>query len=112
MNATYWGIAVMAPACLLAPLFADTASGQQTNDQRAEAPEAQVQSQPDFPTPLLLTVGKSIIVDSDLPFERIAVGYGDIAEGSAISARQLLVSGKTPGITSLVIWREGGTRRF
>jgi pilus assembly protein CpaC len=53
-----------------------------------------------------------MIIDSALPLVRISVGTGDIAEGTAISPRELLLSGKTPGVTSLIIWQEGGSRRF
>lgn len=63
-----------------------------------------------LPTPLSLMVGKSVVVDSALPIERISVGFGDIAEATPIGPRELLVNGKTPGITSLVVWQAGGTR--
>jgi len=63
------------------------------------------------PTSLSLTAGKSVIVDSTLPIERISVGFGDIAEATAISPHELLLNGKTPGVTSLIVWRAGGTRR-
>ena len=53
-----------------------------------------------------------MVIDSALPLERISVGFGDIAEGTAISPHQLLLNAKTPGVTSLIVWQEGGTRRF
>ena len=89
-------IAVMVEACSLAFLFVSAAAGQ---------------SDQDSPAALLLTAGKSMIVDSVLPFKRISVGFGDIAEATAISPYQLLLSAKAPGVTSLIIWHEGGTRR-
>jgi pilus assembly protein CpaC len=76
------------------------------------APESPAQSDQDSPAKLLLTVGKSVIIDTALPLERISVGFGDIAEGTAISPHQLLLNAKTPGVTSLIIWQEGGTPRF
>jgi len=66
------------------------------------------QSDPQVPTPLRLIAGKSLIVDSPVPIERIAVGYGDVAEAMAVGPRELLLNAKTPGVTSLVIWQEGG----
>src|ERR1017187_4534315 len=75
------------------------------------APESTTQADQDSPTDLLLTVGKSLVIDSALPLERISVGFGDIAEGTAISPRQLLLNAKTPGVTSLIVWLEGGRRR-
>src|SRR6185312_10141142 len=65
----------------------------------------------DLPQELRLTVGRSTIVKFDLPIERIVVGYGDIAEASAASPYEVLVNGKTPGVTSLIVWQRGGNRR-
>jgi len=83
-----------------------TTSGVTTLPHQAPEPSDQTS-----PTNLLLTVGKSIVLDSELAFERISVGFGDIAEGTAISPHQLLLNAKAPGVTSLIIWREGGTRQ-
>jgi pilus assembly protein CpaC len=67
---------------------------------------------PDVSEALTLTAGKSTIVKCDLPIERIVVGLGDIAEAAAASPYEVLVNGKAPGVTSLIIWQRGGTRRF
>ena len=64
------------------------------------------------PADLVLDVGKSAIIESDLPIERIAVGFGEIAEGSAVSPHEVLVSGKAQGVTSLILWQQGGAKRF
>jgi len=89
--------------CLCALLIVcGTAAGQST-------PPA---TSPDLPADLTLTVGKSVIVKSELPIERITVGLGDIAEVAAVSPDEVLVNAKTPGITSLIVWRRGGTKRF
>lgn len=58
--------------------------------------------------PLVLTAGKSQIIESPVPIERISVGYGDVAEASAASMTEVLVNAKTPGVTSLIIWLRGG----
>src|SRR5579863_7449011 len=86
-------------ACLLFLSFGNAASGQQAEDR-------------DSPVPLRLTAGKSMIVDSPLPIERVSVGFGDIAEATATGPRELLLNGKTPGVTSLVVWLQGGTKRI
>ncbi len=65
-------------------------------------------SHSESPDELLLMVGKSVIITSDLPLERVSVGYGDIAEASAVSPKEILVNGKAPGSTSLIVWQEGG----
>lgn len=64
------------------------------------------------PTQLTLTVGKSTVVESDQPIERLAVASGEIAEGRAVSPREVLLNAKAPGVTSLILWQEGGSRKF
>ncbi len=65
----------------------------------------------DVPASLVLTAGKSVIVDTTLSVERISVGFGDVAEATAISPYELLLNGKAPGVTSLIVWQQGGSRR-
>jgi pilus assembly protein CpaC len=69
-------------------------------------------AEPDTASDLLLTVGKSTIVESPLTIERIAVGFGDVAEGVAVNPHEVLLNAKTPGVTSLIIWQQGGTRQL
>jgi pilus assembly protein CpaC len=64
------------------------------------------------PRDLVLTVGKSVLVNSATPIERIAVGFGDVAEARAISPQEALIDGKAPGQTSLIIWQQGGNKLF
>jgi pilus assembly protein CpaC len=61
---------------------------------------------------LSVTVGKSVIVNSQTPIERVAVGFGDVAEATAVTPREVLVSGKAPGSTSLIVWQQGGGKLF
>ena len=61
---------------------------------------------------LVLTAGKSLVVSSAADIERIAVGFGDIAEARAIGLREVLLDGKAPGETSLIIWQRGGNKLF
>ncbi|MBV8550505.1 MAG: pilus assembly protein N-terminal domain-containing protein [Acidobacteriaceae bacterium] len=61
---------------------------------------------------LFVVAGKSVIVDSALPIERISVGFGDVAEATAVSPQEILVNGKTPGETSLIVWQRGGSKLF
>jgi len=61
---------------------------------------------------LSVVVGKSVLLDCSNPVERVAVGLGGVAEAMAISPVEILVNGKTPGETSLIIWEKGGNREF
>lgn len=72
---------------------------------------AQVPQQ-DAANDLLVVVGKSVLLDCANPAERIAVGLGGIAEANAVSPREILVNGKAPGETSLIIWERNGNREF
>ncbi len=57
-------------------------------------------------------MGQSVLVDSAHPIQRISVGLGDVAEATAMSPTEVLVNGKAPGETSLIIWGAGGARQF
>jgi pilus assembly protein CpaC len=61
---------------------------------------------------LFVAVDKSVLVDIAQPIQRIAVGLGDFAEATAVSPNEILVNGKAPGQTSLIIWETGGGRQF
>jgi pilus assembly protein CpaC len=59
---------------------------------------------------LLATVGKSLIIDSPLNIEKISVANGDLVEAVAINPKEVLINGKAPGETSLIVWQQGGAR--
>jgi pilus assembly protein CpaC len=40
------------------------------------------------------------------------MGFGDFAEATAVGRTEVLVNGKAPGQTSLIIWQQGGGRLF
>jgi pilus assembly protein CpaC len=57
-------------------------------------------------------VGKTVLVDCAKPVMRVAIGLGDIAEATAISPTEIMLNGKAPGETSLIIWDTTGGRQF
>jgi len=59
---------------------------------------------------LTLTVGKSLSIDSPSVIKRVAAGNESVAEFVVIGPKELLVNGKAPGETSIVIWQEDDTR--
>ena len=61
---------------------------------------------------LSIIVGKSALVDFTKPVTRVAVGLADIAEATAVSPTEVMVNGKAPGNTSLIVWEQGGERQF
>jgi pilus assembly protein CpaC len=83
----------------------------QAAPQTAPSP-ASGQGTEEAPNDLFVNVGKSLIVDSALPIERVSVGFGDVAEATAVGPREVLVNGKAPGETSLIIWQQGNHKLF
>lgn len=61
---------------------------------------------------LSVTVGKSALVDFTKPVVRVAIGLGELAEATAVSPTEVMVNGKAPGNTSLIVWEQGGERQF
>jgi pilus assembly protein CpaC len=61
---------------------------------------------------LILTVGKSLVVNSAGTIERVAVGYGDFAQARVLGPKEVLLDGRAPGETSLIIWQQGGNTLY
>lgn len=80
---------------------------------RAQVPTTPADtSRQDSTRELSVAVGKSALIDFTSPVTRAAIGLGDVAEVSAVSPTEILVNGKAPGTTSLIVWEQGGARRF
>ena len=62
------------------------------------------------PGKLVVTVGKSLIIDSPTKIQRISVANGELIEAVAVNPKEVLINGKAPGETSLIVWQEGGNR--
>lgn len=60
---------------------------------------------------LIVSVGKSLILDSEVDILRVSVAGPAYAETVAISPREVLINGLATGETSLVMWQAGGTRQ-
>jgi pilus assembly protein CpaC len=93
--------ATLLAACLCAaPLW----SAGDDDVPRVQGPESAA------PQKLVLTVGKSMIIDSPVRIERVAFANEALIEAVAINPKEVLVSGKAAGETSLILWQQGGTR--
>jgi pilus assembly protein CpaC len=57
-----------------------------------------------------VTVGKSLVIDSPLPIDRLSVADGNLADAVAINPKEVLINGKAPGETTLVVWQKNGSR--
>jgi pilus assembly protein CpaC len=67
--------------------------------QTAMAPEGQT---------LHVLVGKSVIVNVQAPMSRVLSSNPSVVETLATSPSQVVVEGKAPGASSLILWDEGG----
>ncbi|HEY6990962.1 MAG TPA: pilus assembly protein N-terminal domain-containing protein [Bryobacteraceae bacterium] len=103
-----WRAMVFVFACLVGFSFAGAA---QVQRQPGAAPAAG-QATEESPNDLFVNVGKSVIIDSSLPIQRVSVGFGDVAEATAVGPQEVLVNGKAAGQTSLIIWQQGGSKLF
>jgi len=61
---------------------------------------------------LYVAVGKTVLVDTAKPIARVSLGLGEVAEAHAINRTEIMVNGKAPGETSLIIWDTKGGRQF
>jgi pilus assembly protein CpaC len=59
---------------------------------------------------LVVTVGKSLSIDSPVAIRQVSIGNNTLAETVVIGPREVLLNGKAPGETSLVIWQDGDVR--
>jgi pilus assembly protein CpaC len=75
-----------------------------------ENPKAQEAAPSGAPGKLMVTVGKSLIIDSPMKIQRISVANGELIEAVAVNPKEVLINGKAAGETSLIVWQEGGNR--
>jgi pilus assembly protein CpaC len=59
---------------------------------------------------LIVIVGKSLLMDSPVNIQRVSVANGELVEAIAVNPREVLINGKGPGQTSLVVWQQNGNR--
>ncbi|MGA8026808.1 MAG: pilus assembly protein N-terminal domain-containing protein [Bryobacteraceae bacterium] len=62
------------------------------------------------PADLTLTVNKSFVLEHAAGIRRISIANGDIADAVAVTTSELLLNGKSPGDTSLILWDPRGNR--
>jgi pilus assembly protein CpaC len=95
--------------CALFLFFCADSNLRAQNSTPLTQPTAPVQ---DSTNELSVAVGKTVLVDLARPISRVSIGLGDIAETHAISPTEVMVNGKAPGETSLIIWDTKGGRQF
>ncbi len=110
--------AIVMGSMVLAPL--PRGWGQSPTAPGAEAPAAGQEKSPG-PSQIFasheaaqvqVTIGTSAIVELPGQLQRASVTNPDIANIQIVPPNQILVNGKTPGITTLIAWIDGGRRFF
>ena len=61
---------------------------------------------------LTVSAGKSLLMDTPINIERVFLANPATADAVAVSARSVMINGKAPGDTTLVIWLDDGSRRI
>ncbi len=61
-------------------------------------------------TVLRVPVGNSSVVTHGAVLDRVSIGNPEIADAVVVSAREVVVNGKTAGTTSLLLWDRAGGR--
>lgn len=59
------------------------------------------------PENLTIISGKSVILESKNPIKRFSIAEPKIADVIVLTPRQIYLTGKTPGVTSLSFWGDG-----
>jgi pilus assembly protein CpaC len=62
------------------------------------------------PRDLTVTVGKALVLDSPVDLRRVSIANGDYADALAVNPREVLINGKAPGDTTVILWQQDGTR--
>jgi pilus assembly protein CpaC len=62
------------------------------------------------PRDLVVSAGKSLVIDSPVDVKRVSVSNPAIAEAVGITPKEVLINGQAPGQTSLIVWQDGGNR--
>src|ERR1700736_4006113 len=64
------------------------------------------------PESILLTAGKSIVIDYPTDIGSIATSNADIVDAAPVTSREVLIHGKSFGTVTLVVWSKDGQRNF
>jgi pilus assembly protein CpaC len=105
------GIAIAFCSALIAALCAGQVVRAQAAAPRSAPPAAGTGFE-DSTNELNVEVGKAVLVDCAQPISAWPWASGDVAEATAVSPTEVMITGKGPGMTSLIIWDIHGGRQF
>lgn len=68
---------------------------------------AEAQLKTTFPQKLNLIAGKSTVIETLGPIKRVSLADPEVADAMVLTARQIYITGKSPGVTNLTLWEDG-----
>lgn len=92
-------------------LVLSCAATQTTFGQDAKSQQPAIASQ-DSINDLSVAAGKSIMLDFATPVKRVSIGTNEIADARVMSPNEIVLNGRAPGQTSLIVWNKDGERQF
>lgn len=57
---------------------------------------------------LTISKGASLLLENDAPIQRFSIGEPGVAEATVLSPREVMISGKEIGVTTLLVWGSDG----
>jgi pilus assembly protein CpaC len=61
---------------------------------------------------IVLTAGRSTVLETDFDITRIAVTNPAVADATAVAPREILLDGKGAGTVSLIVWGAGARKQY
>ena len=58
---------------------------------------------------MTIAKGASLLLENDVTIQRFSIGDPTVAEATVLSPREVLISGKTLGVTTLLVWNADGS---
>jgi len=58
--------------------------------------------------PLTVNAGQSLVIETPAEVSTVSIADPKVADAAVGSQRTVVINGKAPGVTSLVVWEEGG----
>jgi pilus assembly protein CpaC len=80
--------------------------------QTSAPPSEPAAASQDSANDLYVAVGKTVLVNTAWPIKRVANNLSEVADVHPTSPTEIMVQGKTPGETSLIVWDTHGGRQF
>jgi pilus assembly protein CpaC len=71
-------------------------------------PKANAAAAPREATPVTVLSGQSLVLEMAYDVSTVSIADPKVADAAVGSERTVVVNGKAPGVTSLVVWEEGG----